>query len=658
MPKFLTSLLSAVLSAAVLAISAKAQQKIVRLNGTNSPELRKARLLAPLEKNELVQFAFTLPVRKQAALDDYLKHLYTPGDPLYRKYLLKGEFEALFGPTQEQYEAVIDFAQRNGLSVVGKHSNRLVLDVAGRAETVERALSVRMMRFQSPNGRIFRAPDQEPALSVDIAPQIAGIVDLDKSIEPKSNHMLRAPRREEAIKTEAPSAFPSGPAGGFAPADIKTAYNLNGLSQNGSGQTIALFELDGFYNSDINAYDSQFGLPTGTVNVVSVGDTSAFPTAPTSATPDPSGVIECTLDIEMAKAAAPNATILVYEGTNFVSIYNRIASDNAAQQVSTSWYYGTDSATPASVRNAENTAFQQMAGQGQSLYGATGDFGDQVKTGTDASGNPIFVFGVQDPSAQPYITAVGGTKLTVDAFNGAYKSETAWTGNTTGGSTGGISTVWTLPVYQSLAVSPGSNGSSTFRNLPDVSLNSDPNTGYSVYRTSGFPTKSGSWIAVGGTSVAAPLWAAYTALVNQNRVGLGTGNLGFANPTLYFVAHARFSADFHDITSGNNGTYSAVSGYDNVTGWGTFNGGNMFSDLTRDAAVFWVDGSYTGSLSNGGQTTPFKKVSDALNTAVIDIPTLIYIRGGAYNETFSNSKPIVFVNNGNGNATLGSSTVK
>ena len=358
----------------------------------------------------------------------------------------------------------------------------------------------------------------------------------------------------------------------------------------------------------------------------------------------------------MVKAVAPNATILVYEGTSYVNTYNRIASDNTAQQVSTSWYYGTDSGTPASVRDAENTAFQQMATQGQSFYGATGDFGDQIKTGTDASGNPIFTFGVQDPSAQPYITAVGGTKLTLDPVTGAYKTETAWTGNTGGGSTGGVSTIWELPDYQAQMITPGSGGSTYFRNLPDVSLNSDPATGYSVYRTSGFPTASGSWVKIGGTSAAAPLWAAYTALVNQYRAAHSTSNLGFANPTLYFLARARYS-DFHDIITGNNVTYNAVLGFDNVTGFGTFDGAALFNDLTRDAAIFHVDVHFTGSLSNGSESNPFKKISDALNTAVNGIPTLIYIRGGAYNEIFNTSKPVLFVNDGNGTVTLGSSTV-
>jgi kumamolisin len=641
----------ALLLLVVLATSANAQQKIVRLKGTISPEVGKARQLARLSKNEEVQFSITLPVRKQAELDDYLKHLYTPGDRLYRQYLLTGEFAELFGPTQEDYDKAIEFAKRSGLRIVATHSNRMLLDVAGSAAVVEKALSVRLMHFQAPNGRIFRAPDQEPAFPEDVAAHIKGVVGLENAIEPHPNWKARPPKKIGDVTPD----LGTGPAG-LAPADIKLAYNLNGLTQDGTGQSVAILEFDGFYPSDIRAYENYFHLPNSNITVISVGDTSGFPTAPTSSQPNPPGVIECALDIELVNAIAPNANIVVYEGTNLLDVLNLVATDNTCKVVSMSWGFGLDSSPSQSTRDSENSAFQQMAAQGQSFYCSSGDVGDKTVNGKDSNGNPNLQFGVADPVAQPYVTGVGATTLSLKADN-TYSSEAVWS-NMTGASGGGVSTIWPLPLYQSTAVSPGSSGSASFRNVPDVSLNGDPNTGYSVYVTSGYPTSTGGWAGIGGTSASTPLWAAYTALVNQNRAGLGTGNLGFANPTIYFMAHAHFASDFHDITTGNNGTYSAVPGYDNATGWGSFNGGNMFSDLTRDAAVFWVDGSYTGSLSNGGQTTPFKTISDALNTAVNEIPTLIYIRGGAYNETFNTSKPIVFVNNGNGNVTLGSSTVK
>ncbi len=655
MPKHSIRWLLPLLGAVVLAGSASAQQKMVRLVGTNSPRLDKARALGRLDAKQPVQFAFTLPVQKQAELDDYLRRLYTPGDPLYRQFLRTGEFESLFGPTQAQYDALIAFAERSGLRVVTRHSNRLVLNVAAPAETVETALNVRLLRFQSAaNGRESHAPDQEPALPADVAALVSGVVGLDTTQEPRCNSEPVLLNRSNA---PLPSAL-HGPSGGFAPTDIKTAYHLNGLTQDGTNQTIALVELDGFYASDVTAYEDQFGFAHSATTPVAVGDVSDFPRQPTAKDIYPTSVLEVALDIDMVKALAPNATLFVYEGHDQVSVLNKIASDNSAQQVSTSWYFDLEANTPAATRNGENTALQQLAAQGQTVYSASGDYGDKVKT-TDSSGNVVYTFGVQDIGAQPYVTAVGGTSLTVDNTTGAIKTETAWTGDSppNGGSGGGVSTVWTLPSYQSRLVVAGSGGSSAYRNVPDVALNGAFGTPYAVYMTYGYPTKSAAWITAGGTSAAAPLWAAFTAMVNQRRVALNTGRLGFANPTIYFVAHVRLSPDFHDMTVGNNGTYPAVAGYDNVTGWGSFDGGSLFNDLTVNATVFHVDANYTGSPANGGQTTPFKKITDALNAASASTPTLIYIRGAAYNETFTTSKSVVLVNDGNGNATLGSSTV-
>jgi kumamolisin len=276
------------------------------------------------------------------------------------------------------------------------------------------------------------------------------------------------------------------------------------------------------------------------------------------------GPAEVTLDIELMIALAPGIDrILVYETDNDlahgVDVLNRIASDNIAHQISTSWganevYVGS------SIQNGENTAFQQMATQGQSFYAASGDDGDQSWTSAGLQ------FGPSDPASQPYVVGVGGTTLSTNGPGGTYSSETAWTGSGTGGGSGGGVSTWPRPSFQPATVSPGSGGSATNRNVPDVSLNANPDTGYSIYY-------SGGWYIYGGTSCAAPLWAAYTALVNQARAANGAGLLGYPNPVLYSAAQtSQYACLFHDVTSGNNGTYPAVSGYDNVTGWGSFHG--------------------------------------------------------------------------------------
>jgi kumamolisin len=636
---FALALACAAWSAPQLGAAAEAR---VRLTGTRDPQIAQAQPVSALDAAQDVSFAFTLPVRDKAGLDAFLAAVYTPGDPLYHQFLKTDEFADRFGPSQSDYDALITFAQAQGLRVTATFSNRAVLDVAGSAAAVESALGVHLMRYRAQSGRVFRAADAEPALPASIAGRGVGVVDLDDAAEPKSNVRFLADHVAKGMTSASPSASGTGPGLGLAPSDIKTAYNLNGITQTGSGQTIALIELDGYTASDIVRYETQFGLPAVNVTRILLDGVSGNPTAPTALVPYPVGPLEVTLDIELAMALAPNlASIRVYEGTSFTNLYNRIASDNNAQQVSSSWYYGVDSATPAAVRNAENTAFQQMAAQGQSFYAASGDFGDKVRVGTDVNNNPILVAGVQDPSAQPWCTGVGGTIVSVNLPSRTWLSETAWSG-----SGGGVSAVWPLPTYQSSAVTAGSGGSSSFRNLPDVSL--DSNSGYSI-------ACFGVWFgSVGGTSCAAPLWASFTALVNQRRAASGLGPMGFLNPTLYYLGQLAGSTnDFHDITTGNNGTYNAVAGYDNVTGWGTMNGGNLFGDLVVNAGVLYADAGFGGFPELGTQTNPYKTIQSAVGAASTIQPTLLYIRGGTYHSVMTITKRMVMVNNGAGVVVLG-----
>jgi kumamolisin len=289
---------------------------------------------------------------------------------------------------------------------------------------------------------------------------------------------------------------------------------------------------------------------------------------------------EVALDIDMVLALASGVSqILIYDGVNsglgILDLYNRIATDNTAKVVSTSW--GAHELQSPALDASESTIFQRMATQGQSFYAASGDSG-AFDDGVTVS--------VDDPASQPFATGVGGTGLTGSV---AAPSERAWnscgTGKclqTSGGSSGGgVSAVWPIPSYQA-----GVTGlaSQTMRNVPDVSLNADPNTGYAVYVGGAFmPPPS----AIGGTSAAAPLWAAFTALLNQASASAGTGNLGFANPTLYQLATgaSTYAANFNDPTTGDNGNYSAHAGYDNVTGFGSFKGGTLINSLTGILAI-------------------------------------------------------------------------
>ena len=532
---------------------------------------------------EPITFAISLPLRNPAELRELIGRLTDPNDPQYGQYLTPVEFHARYSPTQADYDATVAFAKAHGLTVVRTHPNRLLLDVAAPAGAVEQAFGVRLQHFRTPQGLVFRAPAAEPVIPAALSGRIEGLIGLD-DLAVSRPHNRTAPAMQSLLLN--PHSGGSGMGGGFTPGDIRAAYNLNGLNLTGAGQTLALYELDGYTASDITGYEKAFGLPNVTLQTVLVDGFSGKPGADAS---------EVTLDIELALAVAPGLNkILVYEGPNngagIVDTFSKIANDNLAKQVSTSWGL-PEKAAAASLRTSENSIFQQMAAQGQTVYAAAGDSG-AYDNGT--------TLGVDDPSSQPYMVGVGGTKLATNGAGGAWKSETTWnSGSINGGAGGGgISVVWPIPSYQSGHIGAASKGSTTMRNVPDVALNSDPVTGYSIYF-------KGQWYVIGGTSCAAPIWAGFTALVNQSRANNGSGPLGFPNPLFYQIgASARYSLDFHDIADGStNLFYPAVTGYDLATGWGSFNAANLIVDLVA-GSVTGGGGTGSGGGTGGGSTTP------------------------------------------------------
>ncbi len=370
---------------------------------------------------------------------------------------------------------------------------------------------------------------------------------------------------------------------------------MHGAGLHGEGQTVGVFELDGYSQSDVQAYAQCFGGGNVPIQNVIVDGFNGQPGA---------GAIEVELDIEVILSLAPNlAKLVVYEAPNTTQGYNdefaRIVKDRTPV-ISVSWgdcekNMGQQEATQ------ENQFFQQAAAQGQTILVASGDSGS----------SSCFQFGGQsfdtslnadDPAAQPFVTAVGGTNLSLNADN-SYQSETVWNGGFLGGASGGgISQFWKQPSWQT---GPGvqnqySNG---MRETPDVSLDADPATGYPVYCTAGSSCNgsggvfgggsSGGWLTVGGTSAAAPMWAAMIALANEQAAKVGKKPLGFLNPALYKIgSSSNYNTDFHDIvpsstssTPANNdegfnvGAYPVTQAYDMTTGWGTFNATKLAATL-------------------------------------------------------------------------------
>lgn len=548
----------------------------IRLRGHIPHAVAQSRLLGRIARSETVALALALPLRDPVGLEEFLSRLYNPASPEYQRYLTPAEFAERFGPTAQSYNAVIAFARARGLTVIKTYPNRLLVDVSGTAPVVEAAFRLRLMRYQGADGFTYRAPDSDPAIPAALAGQLSAVLGLANNAVLRPHlHCLSPNLKRAANPTNV--GIGSGDGGGLSPSDIKAAYNLDKTALTGAGETLGLVELDGYTPSDISTYENTYSLPHVSLQNILVGSADG------SAGQD---AVEVTLDIEMMTALAPGASkILVYEGLNdlkdLLDTYQQIANDNIAKEVSTSFGLPEDEVETATL-NSENPIFMQMAAQGQSFYAAAGDNGAYTN-GQNLS--------VDDPASQPFVTGVGGTKLSVTGLGGAYVSETTWGDPTEqsskpsdtfgSGGGGGISRFWPLPSYQAnLTSAANPSVSATLRNVPDVSLNSDPATGYSVYFSD--PNNGTRFYVYGGTSAAAPLWAAYTALVNQQRQTYKAGNtLGFPNISLYQIGMgASYTTGFHDIADGStNLFYAAGAGYDNATGLGTFNGAGLLALL-------------------------------------------------------------------------------
>jgi uncharacterized repeat protein (TIGR01451 family) len=520
-----------------------------RILGGHVPEA--ARNLIPIgrvDPSQRLNLAIGLPLRNQDALINLLREIYDPGSQNYHQYLTPEQFTENFGPSPQDYESVVAFAEANGLSITYMHGNRVLLDVSGTVADIEKAFQVRMQVYQHPTeSRTFYAPDTEPSVGASVP-----ILD----ISGLNNFKLPRPLVHKASQMSTPAhpLFGSGSGGTYLGKDFRAAY-APGVAANGFGQAVGLLEFDGYYASDITSYETQASLPNVPLTNVLL---DGFNGSPGGAN------IEVALDIEVAIAMAPGLSqVIVYEAgpSGFPNdILNRMASDNLAKQISSSW---TWSGSPSS-----DSIFQQLAAQGQSFFQASGD--------SDA-----YTGAIPQPADSPYITVVGGTTLTTSGPGGAWTSETTWnwynSGTGTNGASGGISTSYTIPAWQQGISMSANQGSTTMRNIPDVALTAD-----NVWVAYG----NGSSGAVGGTSCAAPLWAGFTALINQQAAGNGRQPVGFINPAIYSLAQGPgYSSALHDVTTGNNTNKSspskfyAVSGFDLCTGWGTPAGSGLINAL-------------------------------------------------------------------------------
>ena len=435
-----------------------------------------------------------LPLRDQAGLNVFLKDLQTPGNPSYRHYLTVAQFTERFGPSQQDYDALVGYLKTNGFAVTGGSRDGMNVQVKGPIAAIQNAFHVTMGNYQHPTeNRIFYGPDREPTTDLPFA--LWHVSGLDNYSIPhpmlvkKSDYAQAHGMSPDAVVTHATTG--SGPSASFLGSDMRAAY-YGGTALTGAGQNLGLFEYEGTNLADLTTYFKNVGQTNNVpVTLLSTDGTSTACTAPGC------DDTEQTLDMTQAIGMAPGlASLVVYVGGTDTAIIGAMTTHNPLPTtIGCSW--GWTPADPSTL----DPYFQKMAAQGQTFFAASGD------SSTWSSRNEAW------PADDANVISVGGTDLVTASAGGAWASETAWTDSGGGISPDSIA----IPAWQKLSgvINSSNKGSTTLRNGPDVSANAN----FTFYVCADQTTCTAN--KYGGTSFAAPMWAGYLALANQQLAASG-----------------------------------------------------------------------------------------------------------------------------------------
>jgi kumamolisin len=514
-----------------------------------------------LSENQAMSLNIVLPLRDPAGLETFLSDVYNPSSANYRHFLTPQEFAATFGPSQQDYDGVVEFAQQHGFAVTGGSFAARDVQVQGPVSAVESAFHVTMRTYRHPTeNRTFYSADREPTTDLPFA--LWHVSGLDNYSLPHplvvSKTAYAAAMGVDASQVVSHATTGSGPSASFLGSDMRAAY-YGGGSLTGAGQNLGLLEYEGTDLADLQTYYKNVGqtYPGSIITLLSTDGTSVNCV-------DTRGGGNCddteqTLDMTQALGMAPGLkSLVVYVGSSDTAIIGAMVTHSPLPTtIGCSWGW-----TPADASTL-NPYFEQMEAQGQTFFAASGDASTWTKTGRSAAW----------PADNAYVVSVGGTDLITAGAKGPWASETAWVDSGGGISPDSIA----IPSWQQISgvINSSNKGSTTLRNGPDVAANAN----FTFYTCA--DQKACLANEYGGTSFAAPMWAGYVALVNEQLDPNNVNHVGFINPTIYPQnVTSSYATDFHDVTSGTSGSHSAVTGYDLVTGWGSPNGVGLINALT------------------------------------------------------------------------------
>lgn len=584
---------AATLAVLMLAVVNAASAQTVQLAGSVSPDAAKLPTFGDLPSAQTLPLQIWFKPRNQAQLKALLAAQQDPSSPQYHKWLTPEEYTKRFGVTQEQFDRVSHWLTNEGFQVVGGSPSQGNVRFSGNVLTVAHAFNTRILKFDSSGSKFGNLSD--PAIPGELAGTISALRGL--------NNLERAVPLYRAIKTDGPQGKPAGerkvglkavehdgtdlgPASraqaavpqfhdptlgnSFAPQDFYTFYNQTASSSSGGGagnDCIAIYAQSDIFNDIVSAFNTKFGLVSTNLSRVDTdGTTGTFNAAET----------EALLDVQWAHAVAPAAPIVLYLGQDIPTAVQRAVTDNTCGAINIS--FGFCGGSPALFTTTLNPIFAQAASQGISVFVSAGDNGaaDLVagcNVGTSRH--------INEMSASPNVTSVGGTGFD-PTFNASGNdvgsvSESAWNDSNVGGGAtgGGTSTLFAKPAFQNVSGGP----SGTMRTVPDIAMIASPDhPGVFIFDDSNCISNSffcGDDIPkltiIGGTSLAAPVWAGISKLIQQ-KTGARLGNV---DTKVYNLASASQSTNgFRDVTTGNNNFngvtgFNAATGYDQVTGWGT-----------------------------------------------------------------------------------------